>query len=132
MAPVVSLLFILPKLKLKKNTKQAPPTTEYKPEQPIDKKEAPKLDKTIVNKSNQEVIKTSEFQDYLSYKKKNLSQPIKLKEPDIFTDDYIPSRLRRKQAKQEDKTISEQIHDLSPELKVMMLSGVFNKKDFDG
>ena len=48
------------------------------------------------------------------------------------TDEYVPSRFRRRRhQKQENKSISEQINDLSPELKVMMFSGVFNKKDFD-
>ena len=45
------------------------------------------------------------------------------------TEDYIPSRFRRK--KTNNKSIAEQVQDLSPELKVMMLSGVFNKKDLD-
>ena len=47
------------------------------------------------------------------------------------TEDYIPSRFRRRRPKQENKSIAEQVQDLSPELKVMMLSGVFNKKDFN-
>ena len=47
------------------------------------------------------------------------------------TEDYIPSRFRRRKQRQENKSIAEQVQDLSPELKVMMLSGVFNKKYFD-
>ena len=130
LAPVVALLFVLPKLK--KKAKEPPVTTEYKPEKPVEeKKEELKDTKSVVRKPEQEVIKTSEFQDYLTYKRNNMSKPIRLNDPDIFTDDYIPSRLRRKQQKQETKTIAEQIYSLSPELKIMMLSGVFNKKDFD-
>lgn len=128
LSPFVALLFILPK-KLKKE-KTPPPTTEYKPEPKVEEKEEPKETKPIQNIAP--AVHTDEFKDYLSKRKKTITLPRPKDNPFIQTEDYIPSRFRRrKPQKQEDKSISEQINDLSPELKVMMFSGVFNKKDFD-
>ena len=129
LAPIVALFFVLPK-KLKKEKKEPPKTTEYKPEEksePI-KQEEPKEVKPEKKVAN--IASTSEFKDYLTYKKENLHAPKHLESPkDVFVSDYFPSRFKKKP--KEDKTIAEQINDLSPELKVMMLSGVFNRKDFD-
>lgn len=128
LSPFVALLFVLPK-KLKKE-KTPPPTTEYKPEPELkEKKEEVKEEKPL------EIIKptvsTDEFKDYLTSKRKNIKLPKHIDSPFMQTEDYIPSRFRRRKPKQENKSIAEQVQDLSPELKVMMLSGVFNRKDFD-
>ena len=126
MSPIVALLFILPK-KLKKE-KTPPPTTEFKPEVKVEeKKEETKEIKPLENVKP--TVSTDEFKDYLSYKRKNTKIPKHLNNPYMPTEDYIPSRFRRK--KTNNKSIAEQVQDLSPELKVMMLSGVFNKKDLD-
>lgn len=129
LSPFVALLFILPK-KLKKE-KTPPPTTEYKPEPKVEeKKEEPKEIKPMENLKP--TVSTDEFKDYLSHKRKNITLPKYLNNPDMPTEEFVPSRLRRRRhQKQENKSISEQIQDLSPELKVMMFSGVFNKKDFN-
>ena len=131
LSPFVALLFILPKKLKKENT--PPPTTEYTPEKPVE----PVVEKKEETKSSEKkvpetTISTEEFKDYLSNKRKNISLPKRLNDPFMPTEEYIPSRFRRrKPQKQEDKSISEQIQDLSPELKVMMFSGVFDKKDFN-
>ena len=129
LSPFVALLFILPK-KLKKE-KTPPPTTEYKPEvKAEDKKEEVKDVKPL--EVPKPTVSTDEFKDYLTNRKKTITLPKHFNNPNMPTEDYIPSRFRRrKPQKQENKSISEQIKDLSPELKVMMFSGVFNKKDFD-
>ena len=128
LSPFVALLFILPK-KLKKE-KTSPPTTEYKPEVKAEAKKEPKESKPM--ESLKPAVSTEEFKDYLANRKKTITLPKHLNNPNMPTEDYIPSRFRRRrQQKQEDKSITEQIQDLSPELKVMMLSGVFNKKDYN-
>ena len=128
LSPFVALIFVLPK-KLKKE-KTPPPTTEYKPEPKVEVKDEPKETKPNVNLKP--AVSTDEFKDYLANRKKTITLPRHLNNPNMPTEDYIPSRFRRrKPQKQENKSISEQINDLSPELKVMMFSGVFNKKDFD-
>jgi len=128
LSPFVALLFVLPK-KIKKE-KTPPPTTEYKAEPKIEeKKEVPEPKPAEVKLPT---VKTDEFKDYLSNKRKTITLPKHLNNPNMPTDEYVPSRFRRRRhQKQENKSISEQINDLSPELKVMMFSGVFNKKDFD-
>lgn len=129
LSPFVALLFILPK-KIK-SEKTPPPTTEYKPEPKAEEtKEEPKETKPMENLKP--AVHTDEFKDYLSKRKKTITLPRPKDNPFIQTEDYIPSRFRRRKShKQEDKTISEQIQDLSPELKVMMFSRVFNKKEFN-
>ena len=128
LSPFVALMFILPK-KLKKE-KTPPPTTEYKPEPKVEEKEEPKETKPMEN--IKPAVHTDEFKDYLSKRKKTITLPRPKDNPFIQTEDYIPSRFRRRKLqKQENKSIAEQIQDLSPELKVMMFSGVFDKKDFN-
>ena len=129
LAPFIALIFVLPKIK--KKEKQAPPTTEYKPETSVEAK-TPQHEVKPQEQQTKEVVSSNEFKDYLSFKRSSLSKPKFMDNPkNVFTEEYIPNRLRRPKQKQEPKTISEQIQDLSPELKVMMLSGVFNKKDFE-
>ena len=130
LAPIVALLFMLPK-KFKKEKKAAPPTTEYKPEQSVveEKPEEPKEVQTSVFENKG--VSTDEFRGYLSEKKQNISAPKRISPPDdIFTEEYVPSRFRKKIKDKENKTIIEQIDDLSPELKALLLAGVLDKKDY--
>lgn len=128
--PLITILFVLPK-KLKKD-KTPPPTTEYKTEQPPmveEKKEEPKEIKPNIVAN---VASTGEFKEYLSKKKDETHLPKHIIPPiNMDTEDYLSFRRRNRKLNKENKSISEQIQDLSPELKVMMFSGVFNKKDFD-
>ena len=128
LSPFLALIFVLPK-KLKKES-TPPATSEYKPEAKVEeKKEEPKETKPLEN--IKPAVSTDEFKDYLSHKRKNIKLPKHLNNPFMPTEDYVPSRLRRRKQSQENKSIAEQIQDLSPELKVMMFSGVFNKKDYN-
>ena len=94
LSPFVALLFILPK-KLKKE-KTPPPTMEYKPEKPVveEKKEEIKTEKPLA--TAQATVKTDEFKDYLANKRKNLSMPKHLNNPNMPTEDFVPSRFRRR------------------------------------
>ena len=132
LAPVLALFFVLPK-KLKKEKKQALPTTEYKPEPSIvDEKPAEEPKEVQSEMVENKGVVIDEFKNYMQQKKNRVTSPIKIEPPDdIFTEEYIPSRLRRKKTEKENKTIIEQIEDLSPELKALLLAGVLDKKDFD-
>lgn len=135
LAPIVALLFVLPK-KIKKQTKEAPPTTPYVSEEPK-KEEAPseqsakevKKDEVVIK--NDDIYKTDDFKNYINHKRKQTRSPYRIQEPDdVFTEEYLPPRLRRKK-QQSNKSVSEQIKELSPELKAMLLTGVLDKKDYD-
>ena len=78
-----------------------------------------------------DVYKTDDFKDYINFKRKQTRSPYRIQEPDdIFTEEYLPPRLRRRHL-QSSKSVSEQIKELSPELKAMLLTGVLDKKDYD-
>ena len=138
LAPIVALLFVLPK-KLKKQVNEHPPTTPYVSEEPKKEetpseqpvKEVEKEVKEEVSIQSDDVYNTDDFKNYINLKREQTRSPYRLKEPDdVFTEEYLPPRLRRKK-QQVNKPISQQIKDLSPELKAMLLTGVLDKKDYD-
>lgn len=131
LAPVVALLFVIPKRvkkeKLVKDKLQEV-KEEKKEEKPVveEVKEEPKE-----FKSSSELTKP-EIQSYLDYKKKNVTKPQRIEKlPNFATEDYLPPRLRRRPQPKKPESIAEEIQQLSPELKAMILAGVLDKKDFN-
>lgn len=132
LVPILALLFILPKKKKKAEEKAEVKTTEYVSEK---KEEKPKEDlKPISVKSlplNANDFSDNDFKDYLKSKQKSISKPKRFDaRDDDFLESYSSFKSRRAKIK-ENKTIAEQINELSPELKVLMVAGVLNKKDFE-
>ena len=134
--PVIALLFVLPK-KNKKQGKESLPPAPYVSDEAIKEVEDEEIsvEKSVEVKEenkikSEELYNTDEFKDYINFKREQTKSPFRIQEPnDVFTEDYLPLRLRRKQ--KEAKSIPEQIKDLSPELKAVLLAGVLDKKDYD-
>lgn len=144
--PIVALVIFLPK-KLRKDKSKVNDIikTESEPQAPVDLKldglptiEESKAEDNIRESFNFTEVNENDFKDYLMEKKNNTDKPER-KYPDfdggVFDDDLFDdltfgeSRRKRKSS-QDSKSIKEQINDLSPELKVLLLAGVLDKKDY--
>lgn len=132
--PVIIFLFVF--LKRGKKEKVAPATQTYvredKPQQTQTENSAPiKEEKPKQVKPPVYMDTDDDFKSYLELRKKRI-QSAEPKEPTSFVrshaGEYIPARLRRQPVQQTDKSVAEQIQDLSPELKALIISGVLDKK----
>lgn len=140
LVPFIALIFVLPKHK--KKTKTPPPTTSYvKEDKKEEKPAAPVQSGAPIEKqvSKPKITKPTfdeddDFKAYLELKKKRTQAPEPIDEGSFVRSpvgEYIPARLRNKMAQtSKNKSIAEQINDLSPELKAMLLAGVLDKKDY--
>ena len=101
LAPLVALFFALPK-KLKKEKKEAPATTEYKPSTPaVEEKPAEEPKEVKPEIFDNKGVATDDFKNYMEQKKNKISSPVRIEPPnDIFTEEYIPSRFRRNKQNQ--------------------------------
>lgn len=135
--PFVALLFVLPKLK-KKEVKKVEPVKTYaeikqeeaKEEVKQEIKPEPTKQKSISAFTNSD-FSPEDFRGYLNYKQKSLTKPSRVDLPADFkdrTEPYIPRRRRRQE---KPKTVAEEIRSLSPELKALIFTGAFNKRDFN-
>lgn len=125
LTPIVALLFVVSKKHKKEEVKQEvdkqPETTEEKkecqPEQPVD----------TFNLNSQDFSR-NELKDYMVNKSKSVTRPFNKSVSGDFPGlnmDFPPRRIRN-----EEKPVSKQIQDLSPELKALMIAGVLDKKDY--
>lgn len=130
--PIVALVIILPK-KIK-NRKVKPTKIET---QPLEQEPA-KIE-TVPNKESASPLEftADDFKGYLTEKHKRVSRPKRVEEnyeENLNFEDFNSYQARfapRKSDKAQDKTIKEQFDELSPELKAMILAGVFDKKDYE-
>lgn len=130
--PVVALLFVLPKFKKKQKTQpEVKSYEEFKKEEtqpePI-VEEAPKETKPVMPTQD---FTSEEFQNYLKHRNENTTQPKKIAQSADFEDktmDYIP--YRRRNNVQKPKNVAEEIKNLSPDLKALIISGVLDRKKF--
>ena len=136
--PLLSILFVLPKRK--KKEKVAPQVKQYvkeevvEPPKPVEQpapvpkvEEKPKKINPIFEDND------ADFKAYLDLKRKRMSSPERKEMPSGVRGplgEYIPARLRNQQKSSSDKSVAEQIQELSPELKALMLSGILDKKYF--
>ena len=136
-APILSLIFVFPKgFKFKKKqkaevktAKEANETFNYIKEN----KEEPKQVEVKLEKKEDfkdldvPNFDSSDFKDYLNRRPKGKGPMRKLMNDDFgFPYDGFGNRKKEK----EDKSIKEQINDLSPELKAMLIAGVLDRKKY--
>lgn len=136
LSPIIAFMFVVPKLK--KSVKKPPAKQVAEP-----KKEENKM---FTNSG----YSTDEFKNYLKDKNKNLAKqnttenkekpknfniPDEFKIPDDFKfpkgfrddDEFDSPEIKS----DENKSLAEEIDDLSPELKAMLIDGVLERKNFD-
>ncbi len=137
LAPIIAILFVVPKgfrfkKKPKVELKQVTPeeTFSYLPEQQ-EKKEPVELkekEKKVTDLPFDKVeFSSDDFKGYLNRRDEN--KVPKFMQDDMFDPLDIVNPVRRK--KEEPKQIKEQIQDLSPELKAILIAGVLDRKNFD-
>ena len=131
-APVVALLFVLPKLKKKKTFE----TTDYVPEKKEEPVEIPKPVETPKEEPKVEFKNPFEgpgkelenYREYLMRKRDQLSSPVKNELPKGFnpgTEDYFSYRRRNRKVQE---TQNQDIHSLSPEIKALLIAGILDRK----
>ena len=135
--PVFAVIMLLPKIKLKFKKKEKQISVETKTYAEIkaeDKASEPKVEekprevKKFVSSGE---ISTDDFRSYLN-RRKSVSKPSRLEMPDDFVDRTMPySSRRRRIENKKPQSVAEEIQNLSPELKAMIIAGVLDKKDFD-
>ena len=129
-APLIALLFILPKIKKKKP--KTFETTEYIPE----KKEEPVevkpeiVEEKVEKKSFEDEIES--YREFLQKRKQNITQPSRVELPKDYqdlTESY--SALRRRQARMQNQEKNTNLHNLDPEIKALLIAGILDRKYFD-
>ena len=133
LVPVVSLITFLPK-KLKGLKKKKPESAKVKTLEDLKKEEQPKEIKAVEKQSNLSAssneISTDDFKDYLQ-RRKPTSKPKRMELPPSFLDRTSPYARMNIRNNQKPKSVSEEFKSLSPKLKSLIISGVFDPKDFD-
>lgn len=129
-APLVALLFILPKIKKKKP--KTFETTEYVPEKKEDPVEVkPEIvEEKVQEKSFEDEIES--YREFLKRRKENMTEPSKNELPKGYqdlTESYSALRRRRAQRLNEEKNTN--IHNLDPEIKALLIAGILDRKYFD-
>ena len=126
-APLIALLFILPKIKKKKP--KTFETTEYIPE----KKEEPVevkpeiVEEKVEKKSFEDEIES--YREFLQKRKQNITQPSRVELPKDYqdlTESY--SALRRRQARMQNQEKNTNLHNLDPEIKALLIAGILDRK----
>lgn len=140
LVPFFALIIMLNKkifyiFKKKDKTKNVQAEPEKIKEEVEIVKEQPKQQPQRVQQFNNE-ISTDEFKSYLSNRQNELTRPIRKELPGDFQDRTMPysafvPRPKRNSAPPKPKNISEEIQQLSPELKALILSGVLDKKNYN-
>lgn len=129
--PIVALLFILPKFKKKEKKVEEQTKTLADLKQEENKSEVVK-ETPIKKEFVKDEISSSEIQSYIDFKKKNLSKPKRVEMPKDFKDITMPYTPRRRRSQdKKPQSVAEEIQNLSPELKALIISGVLDPKNFD-
>jgi len=125
--PIVALFLVHPKFKHEKKEKTIVKYEEPTREEPKQEKPKPPKKKSVF-----EEVKYSpdEFKGYLEKKHEIVSKP-KLKIPEMDPTISFPEFMERRNRVPKHMEKASTLDDLSPEMKVLMLSGVFDKKYFD-
>ena len=127
-APLVALIFILPKLKKKKQ--KTFETTDYVPEnkqEPIEE-----IKSEIVEEKAQEKTFDNDIQSYrefLEKRKEKMSVPSRIELPKGYndlTESYSAMRRRLERNNQQEKNTN--INNLDPEIKALLIAGILDRK----
>ena len=134
--PLASLLIILPKRFKKKDKEVKSPIKTYE-ELKEEEKESYVNESKEIDESNKKTIisnndfSTDDFKSYLNVKN-NLSKPKRIELPEDFADKTMPYFARRRSnVVEKPRNIMEEIQNLSPELKALLFTGVFDRKNLD-
>ena len=127
MAPIIAILFILPKIKKKQNKFE---TTDYVPEKKEEHVEIkPEVEEPIKKEKSFE-IEIQNYREFLEKRKEKTSKPIRLKpnhEFDDLTESYSAMRRRKQRESQQEQSATD-LHSLSPEIKAMLIAGILDRK----
>lgn len=149
--PIIAICLVLPKKFFKKNKKiKTKQTSETKTDSQVQTKVDETANKEEKKKSRilDRSYTTDEFKDYLktskdtrqikptySSKREQIekSHEEKLRKMMMEDQEFEKMRKQKKETEinKEEKTINEQIDELTPELKALLLTGILEKKDFD-
>lgn len=127
LAPVVALLFVLPKFKKKKKEKPVE-TTDYVP---LEKEKSTQTTQMEVDKQQPIINKDEDLEDYrefLSKRKEASTKPQRNSVPKDFIDrttSYVPQFQRKNKSTPKDDL---NINNLSPELKTLIITGILDRK----
>ena len=129
--PIVALVIILPKKIKNRKVKSTKTETQPLEQEPVKIEAEPNK-----NSTSPLEFTADDFKGYLTKKRKQVSHPKRLEEnfaENLNIEDFNSYQARfapRRNDKSQDKTIKEQFDELSPELKAMIIAGVFDKKDY--
>ena len=128
MAPFVALLFIIPKIKKKKQ--KTFETTDYVPEnkeEPIVETKQEIKEEKIETKSFKNEIES--YREFLEKRKEKMSHPTRVELPKGYTDlteSYSAMRRRMERSNNQEKNTN--INNLDPEIKALLIAGILDRK----
>ena len=127
-APVVAFIFILPKLKKKKEKtfetldyvpeNKVEPVAETKPEVVEEKNETKSFEDEIVN-----------YREFLEKRKEKMSRPSRVELPKGYRDiSESYSAMRRREMRNNQQAQNTNINNLDPEIKALLIAGILDRK----
>ena len=128
LAPIVALLFVLPKFKKKKQ--KTFETSDYVPENKDDS--VKEIKPEIVEEQKQTKSFDDEIQSYrefLEKRKEKMTRPNRIELPKGYNDmseSYSAMRRRLERNNQQDKNTN--INNLDPEIKALLIAGILDRK----
>lgn len=133
LVPIVALIIVLPKKLSKKETKVEPVKEvvkeETKPVAESEKQEPKEKSERVIDNN---AYTADDFKGYLEEKQKNTTKPNRIVHGKDFKDltfDF-PRRTPGYRTLPKAKSMAEQIRDLSPELKALIIAGALDRKEF--
>lgn len=127
--PIMAFLFVKPKKKKSKEVEKQP-VQEFVMEKKEEKQEEPAVKEKPRDILRSQDFSSADFSDYLKKKRGSISMPKRLDAESDFSEDFASYRRRRLKKPESPKTVAEQVVDLPAEIKALMISGVFDRRDF--
>ena len=127
-APLFALLFIIPKVKKKKQ--KTFETTDYIPEtrvEPIESKPEVVEETKVSEKSFENEIQS--YREFLEKRKEKSTNPMRVELPKGYSDlteSYSAMLRRRERSNQQEKNTN--INNLDPEIKALLIAGILDRK----
>lgn len=127
-APIVALMFVIPKLKRKKQ--KTFETTDYIPEKKeevVEEKSEIVEEKKVEKKSFDDEIQS--YREFLEKRKEKMSHPSRVELPKGYRDlseSYSAMRRREMRNRQEEKNTN--INNLDSEIKALLIAGILDRK----
>lgn len=127
MAPIVAIIFVLPKIKKKPKVFETSDYVPEKKEEPVVQQKPEIKETTVKEKSFDSEIQS--YREFLEKRKEKMTMPTRI-QPSADYEDMSESysAMRRRMARNNKQEQNTNIHNLSSDVKAMLIAGILDRK----